>query len=323
MTKATVLLPNYNNGQYLEECLVSIQNQSFQNFEVLIVDDGSTDNSLEIIKGFDDHRIKIIEKESNSGIIDSLNIGLNTIDSEYIIRMDGDDKMHPDRIKRLVEFMDTHKKYGVCGSGIQHFGMSDDKVIYEKNPLINKANLLFKHSIGHASVIFRNSVIKEHQIKYSNGYQFIEDYKIFYDLGKVTLMTSIQDLLYFYRREDYNLFRNREIKKNGYIKIYEEVLQDLGFAEVQKAANIHFELWNHSFLSFTKKTFDNHIKTLVSKNSELKIYPEKELRKVLNITYDRLFYRLAEQSKLSFFEGIPIFLKSRRKFYYYIKSKFK
>ena len=80
----SVLLPNYNNASYLKEAIDSILNQTFQDFELLIVDDGSSDNSIEIIRSYSDSRIKLIEKSSNSGIVDTLNIGLDNIHSKYM-----------------------------------------------------------------------------------------------------------------------------------------------------------------------------------------------------------------------------------------------
>ena len=143
MRDVTLLIPNYNNALYIEACLESIQKQTYRDFKILIVDDGSTDNSVDLIEQFPDDRIELIKKTPNSGIIDTLNIGLDAITSKYMIRMDGDDLMRNDRIEKLVEFMDSHPEYGVCGSAIQEFGLSDKKLFYEVNPSINNANLIF------------------------------------------------------------------------------------------------------------------------------------------------------------------------------------
>ena len=319
MSKATILLPNYNNGLYLTQCLESIQTQTFTDFKILIIDDGSTDNSIDIIKNFNDNRIKLIQKDNNSGIIETLNIGLSNIDSEYIIRMDGDDLIHPERIERLINFMDNNKSFGACGSGIKHFGLSDDEIIYESNPKINKANLVFRHSIGHASSIYRNSVIKKNNIRYSNGFNYLEDYKFFYDLNKVTETTSLADLLYFYRREEYNNYKNIDIKKIGFLKIYKEILTSLEFDDVEKSALIHYEISHYTSLNHSKKTYKNHLKNLICKNDVHHIFPHKEYKKVIQQAKNKLFYKLTEQSKLSFPEGLDYFIKSPKKLYYFIR----
>ena len=87
----SVVLPVFNVEQYIEECIESILNQSYVFFELLIIDDCSTDNTLEILRSFKDNRINIIEKSNNKGLVDSLNLGLDLAKGKYIVRIDGDD----------------------------------------------------------------------------------------------------------------------------------------------------------------------------------------------------------------------------------------
>ena len=322
MEKVTLLIPNYNNAAYLEDCLKSIQKQTYTDFKILIVDDGSTDNSVEIIEQFPDNRIQLIQKEKNSGIVDTLNVGLEAISSEYMMRMDGDDLMTENRIEKLVQFLDRNPDFGICGSGIQQFGLSDKKMIYETNPLKNRANLIFGHSIGHASCIFRMDTIKQHNIRYSNGYKYLEDYKIFYDLSQVTKMTSIPDLLYLYRQEDYNQESvYASTKKTGFLKIYCEILSLLHFQSPEQSAVLHYELNKNVPCSFSKKDYKNHLKQLISQNKTYTIFPKKELKQKLSDIYTVLFYRLVDQKKLSFIESLSFIALSPKKLYYFINSK--
>jgi len=298
-------MPNYNNAPFLKECLDSIINQTYKNFELVIIDDGSTDQSLDIIDNYNDNRFHVIKKEHNSGIIDSLNIGLEYIKSEYIVRMDGDDKMNVKRLEKLVCFMDNNSNIGVCGSAIQHFGISNETIIYPTNPELNNANLIFSHSIGHASIILRNSIIKKHKIRYSSGYKFMEDYKLFYDLSKVTLTTSIPDVLYYYRREEYNNFKNLEIKKIGYKKVYLDILKMLKFKSPDKHTILHFELGRLHNFTHTLAEYNSHLNKLISNNNENKIFPIHELEIIINDIKNKLFYKLIDNNTLSIIEGIP------------------
>ena len=322
MAKATLLIPNYNNAQYIEDCLRSIQKQTYSDFKILIVDDGSTDNSVELIKQFPDDRIELILKEQNSGIVDTLNKGLATITTDYMIRMDGDDLMTEDRVEKLVTFMDTHPEFGICSSGIQLFGLSDRKLIYETDPLKNRANLVFQHSIGHASSIFRMSVLKANNISYTNGYKLLEDYKIFSDLSLITNMTSIPDLLYLYRQEPYNQESVYvETKKSGFLKIYGEVLSKLEFPDVESAARIHYELNKNVPITSPVKAYKKHLKTLISQNDKLKIYPTNELKEKVNAIFDVFFYKLVDQKKINFWGALSYAAFAPKKMYYFLKSK--
>ena len=318
--KATILIPNYNNASFLIECLTSIKEQTYTDFNILIIDDASTDNSVNIITEFDDFRITLIKKSKNSGIIDSLNIGLEAIDSEYIIRMDGDDIMHKDRVKKLISFMDKNEDIGVCGSGIQHFGISNDTIIYEQSPIQNHTNLIFGHSVGHASVILRTTIIKNNNITYSKGYTYIEDYKLFYDLSQVTKMTSIPDILYYYRREEYNNFKHEDIKKIGYKKIYSEILSKLEFKNLGKSSEIHYQLYHNTKITLPIKSLIAHLKLIKKQNLNLKLYDSELVFDILKQIKSKLFYRLADQNKTTFLSLLKYQYISLDKLYYHFRK---
>jgi glycosyltransferase involved in cell wall biosynthesis len=238
-----VLLPNYNNAPYLREALDSILAQTFQNFIVYFVDDCSTDNSIQIAESFEDSRIVIIKNEKNRGIVYTMNRALSEIETEFYIRMDGDDISTPNRFEVLVNFMKNNPKIGVCSSAIQSFGIDDSVMNFGEFPEMNKANLIFGHSVGHASSIFRTSVIKDNNIKYEDDFWRLEDYLLFYRLLNLTDTSSIKDVLYNYRRESYN--NNEEItkRKNGeFRRIYEMILNELSIEVDQNKIELHVEL---------------------------------------------------------------------------------
>ena len=130
--KATVLMPVYNAEKYVAEAIDSILNQTFNDFEFLIINDGSTDNSLDIIKSYDDPRITIINNETNLGLSHTLNKGIELARGEYIIRMDADDISLSIRLEKQIEFMDSNQHIGICGSWIQTFDKSGNQSIWNK-----------------------------------------------------------------------------------------------------------------------------------------------------------------------------------------------
>lgn len=319
--KVTVLIPNYNNAPFLKECLESIKNQTFTDFNVLIIDDCSTDNSVEIIENYHQIPIQLEKKEKNSGIIDTLNIGLQLIDSKYILRMDGDDIMHPERIEKLVNFMDKNQDFGACGSSVQHFGISDEITKPELDEINNKTNLLFGHSLVHASVILRNSILKDNNITYTNGYNLVEDYKFFRDLSKFSKMTNIPDTLYLYRREEYNNFKHLDIRREGHLKLYSTILSELEIENPSKLSTIHLELFQNCKLRHSYSEYKKHLKKIAVQNDKLKIYNEKSLMEILNKYEQKLYFRSVEQGLLSFKDIAPYFFTSPKKIYYFIKTK--
>ena len=120
-------MPVYNGERYLREAIDSILNQTFKDFEFLIINDGSTDLSVEIIESYADKRISLAHNGQNLGLITTLNRGFDLACGEYIARMDCDDISLPDRLEKQVVFMDNHPEIGICGSWVS--AISDEKLI--------------------------------------------------------------------------------------------------------------------------------------------------------------------------------------------------
>ncbi len=317
-TRLSVLIPNYNNGPYLKEALDSLLAQTYANFIIYFVDDCSTDNSLEIAKSYKDDRLVIIEKESNSGIVDTMNVALNRIETEYYIRMDGDDISTPERFQTLVNFMDENPEVGVCSSSIETFGLENKVRTFEKSPLMNRANLIFGHSIGHASSIFRTAVMKGNKIEYVDRFWRLEDYYLFYRLKDLTLTTAIPDKFYLYRQAAYNNNAEITVRKNlAFKKFYKMVLTDLGIEASDKNLSIHLQLNNRGKSTFGLKDYQNHIEHLREANKKLLLYPVEELDQVLRKHLEKIYYRLIDQKKITLFQilGLGEFKKTLLKYY--------
>ena len=126
MPKVSVVMPAYNAEKYIGEAIESILNQTFRNFEFIIINDGSVDRTKEIIQEYDDPRIVLLENDKNSGIVVTLNKGVDAATGEYIARMDADDIALSNRIEQQVMFLNTHRNIGVVGSALQIFGEEID-----------------------------------------------------------------------------------------------------------------------------------------------------------------------------------------------------
>jgi glycosyltransferase involved in cell wall biosynthesis len=118
----TVLMPVYNTEMYLKEAIDSILNQTFRDFEFIVINDGSTDSTSDIIESYSDPRIIYLQNEKNLGVATSLNKGLSIAKGTYIARMDGDDVSRCDRLEKQVAFMDANPEIGVCGTWLETIG---------------------------------------------------------------------------------------------------------------------------------------------------------------------------------------------------------
>lgn len=195
----------YNGEKYLSEAIESILNQTFKDFEFLIINDGSTDSSREIILSYDDYRIKLIENDNNIGLTKSLNKGVDIACGKYIARMDADDISMPERLEKQVDFMENHEDIAVCGSW---FSVIDDKgnILSEVKTQINHEflffELFFKNPIGHATTIMRKSVI-EHIGRYDPDYVVTQDYYLWFRIIESGYkIHNIDRVLIYYRKHE-------------------------------------------------------------------------------------------------------------------------
>ena len=127
-------MPVYNAERHLSESIKSILNQSFSEFEFLIINDGSSDGSREIIKSFNDSRIVLHDNNRNFGLTKSLNIGLNLAKGRYIARMDADDISYQNRLEKQYQFMENNPDIGFCGTWYKKIGDSSKILKTPINP---------------------------------------------------------------------------------------------------------------------------------------------------------------------------------------------
>lgn len=199
--KVTVLMPVYNGAKYLREAIKSILGQTFKYFEFLIIDDGSTDKSLEIIKSYGDDRIKLVTIK-HAGIVGALNRGLDLAQGEYIVRMDADDISCPDRLEKQVRFMDAHPQVGVCGSCVKiftRFKLLGYVIKLPTEPETIKSELKIHNVIQHPSVIIRKSFFDKYKLRYSEKFPHAEDYDLWVRVSKLFPLANIPEVLLYYR----------------------------------------------------------------------------------------------------------------------------
>lgn len=178
----SILLPVYNAGIYLQESVESILKQTYTEFELLILDDGSTDGCSDFLNQITDERIHLIKRNHN--YIATLNYGISIAHGSYIARMDADDRMFPTRLEEQVAVLEADKNIMICASYMQRMGGED---VYNSG-LKGKINpfahiLLLGNFIAHPTVMLRTDYLRTHQLKYRPKYIYAEDYKLWSDIA--------------------------------------------------------------------------------------------------------------------------------------------
>lgn len=197
----SIVMPVYNGARYLRSAIECILNQTFTDFEFVIVNDGSTDNSAEIIKSYSDPRIKLIEKEKNSGIVETLNQGIRAARGSLIARMDADDISLPERIKKQVNFLREHPEVGVLGTTMQllneNGSLSDVDAVVTEDEDIRKA-LLVANMLVHGSVVVRRDILEKIGL-YNKSAHHVEDYDLWTRASEHTKIANLPEVLYQWR----------------------------------------------------------------------------------------------------------------------------
>lgn len=202
MNRVTVLMPVFDAEPYVRKAIQSILQQTYMKFQLLILDDGSTDGTQEIISSFKDQRICYIRNKRNIGLASTLNKGLAMIDAEYIVRMDADDYCHRRRLEWQVDFMDSRKEIGVSGTWLKTFGDWKTRGCskYMTHPEDLKICTLFGTPVAHATVIIRNSVNRDYILRYDPHFNRTEDYDLWERMIHTIPFSNIPKVAYYYRR---------------------------------------------------------------------------------------------------------------------------
>lgn len=283
----SVVMPVYNGDKYLIEAIDSILNQTFIDFELLIINDGSSDNTENIIKSYHDKRIVHIKNEQNLGLIKTLNKGLDFARGEFIARMDADDISLPERFAKQVALFESNPEIGVCATLFTLFGENnEDRVIEhpEHNDSI-KIGLLTSCFIGHPTVMMRKKAIENY--RYDINYQATEDFELWTRLVRVTKFYNIQESLLKYRFHSSNIsvlessvqVTNTKIITGNQLK-YIDIAnseENIELCRILLVASSKFRYTDDEFrklISFANK--------LEYQNLQKKVYDEKKLHEILN-----------------------------------------
>jgi len=195
----SVLMPIYNVEKYLAEAIQSILDQTFADFELILLDDGSTDKSGEIAQSFIDNRIIYHLNEKNLGVANNLNIGLKMAKGKYIARMDGDDISLPERLQIQIDFLESHPDVDLCSCGLEMFGNENTVWIRDTDPEKVKITMIFYSPILHATSVWRKEAFESHQLFYNQEAFPAEDYDLWARAIFYCRMVNIPQVLYRYR----------------------------------------------------------------------------------------------------------------------------
>lgn len=283
--KVTVLMPVYNAEKYVGEAIDSILNQTFKYFEFLIINDGSTDSSLDIIKSYNDPRIKIVNNKINLGLSHTLNKGIELSQGEYIARMDADDISLPIRLAKQIEFMDSHQQICICGSWIQTFDRSGNQDIWQYSQIHEEllCSLFYNSCFAHPSVCIRKQVLLETGLRYKQEFTPAEDYELWTRLIELTEGTNLPLVLLRYRNSENQMTKDENTMASQVNIIRIKMLNrlNLGFNQEEKTLHINVIAKNWDSSQDVWKVSVEWLEKLAQQNTAVAYYKDTLFNKYL------------------------------------------
>ncbi len=325
----TVLMPVFNAAAYVLEAINSILNQTHTDFELLIINDGSTDNSVSIIESIKDERLQLVHNEKNIGLIETLNKGFALAKGKYIARMDADDVAYPERISIQFRYLETHPDCDIYGSAYQEFyeNKVGKTVKFSDNHELLKTVLFFNSCLSHPTVMIRKSLLIDNHITYSRDFNHAEDYALWVQLVDKTRFSNCQKALLKYRVHASQVSQHFQIQQQQNAdKIRFIMLNKIGIEANAEEQTLHQKISKGLKFSETKELMqlEAWFKKLIEANQKLSYVNHKVFSSYLAAVFAdacagtshgfKAFYLyyisdLAEYQSLNAFDKLKLLIK--------------
>jgi len=320
----SVLMPTFNADYFIEESVRSITNQTYHNLQIIIIDDGSTDKTSNIINQFKDNRIRFIKHEKNQGLIFTLNEGIKLCTGKYIARMDADDISELNRIECQVDFMEDHPDVGILGTAVQNIGTFNNIVRYPQTDDEIRWKILYTCCFSHPSVMLRTFVIRKFNLEYNPVYDHAEDYELWPRLLQYCKGYNLETPLLRYRIHPKNvskLYEQTQLQNS--LLVIQQQFHRMGLYITFDEVKLFREFANSNF------SFDAHeihlLTSLIDRIILNKKMPEYSKRMIVQ----RLWHlmqnnkNISWNKKYSYFNNIKSFNSSYLPGFWEIKSLLK
>ena len=306
-TIVSVIMAAYNSEPFIGEAVDSIIKQSLPEFELIIINDNSSDNTLKIIESYNDPRIKVVSNETNRGPSYSRNKAIRLSKGKYIAIMDSDDVSISDRLEKQVSFLNKNKNIMAVGSFIEEIDQDGKKLAYVKSPIKNeqiKSSILFRIPMIHSSTMIRRDFFEENNLFYNESFSCAQDYEMMCRLVFIADVYNIPEPLVLYRWSDNQISTKKKNLQDQYVKkIQSEIISKLNIKVTDEIITIHSKFTTLDKFDTGKDKVENILKwatLLYKKNKEEKIFDNKAFASELLLR----FLRFCKFNDISFFKTL-------------------
>ncbi len=296
--KLSVVMTLYNKGSFVEEAVKSVLENSFRDLELIIVDDGSTDDGSHRVADVEDPRIRLIPSGSNTGRGAAANRGFIAATGKYAAILDADDIAHKDRFTKQVEYLDAHPEVGACGSWARIIGSREHIAKWPEGDADARAQMIFEDPMLYGATMFRMSVVKEHGIRCREDWRRPGmDYLFLLEVAKHTRLANLPEALTSYRIGPNNFLHGRDMIDDR-SHTFAEAFGILGIPASKEQVDLHL-MFNRQFADEPRPS---SVRALFSWAASLRAwnrshgrFPHERFEARLDHDLSRLFYVFADR----------------------------
>lgn len=314
MAIISVVMPTYNTEvSILREAVESILSQTFRDFEFIIIDDGSTNDSVAYLQCLQDKRIRLIRNKQNLGISKSLNIGFQAAQGKYIARMDSDDISLPARFEKQYAFMEKHPDLIMCGTNVECFGAFSRITKRKINDMdwYRISALFVFPGPSHPTAFFNRELLLRYHLAYDETITYAQDYHLWVEISRQGKIGLLEEALLRHRMNKNQIsvsHRSEQIKWDQFTQ--GELLRELLGSVTQEEMDLHYH-YSTGYYNDTKINDEmlRWFRRLIDANDRRGVYEKKKFRRYV---YDVIIKRNVYHSfvpDLSYAARIAMFFR--------------
>jgi glycosyltransferase involved in cell wall biosynthesis len=284
----SVVMPTYNAESFIRVAIDSVRKQTYTDFELIVIDDGSKDRTGEIAESIPDSRIRVIRSGKNAGLAAARNAGLEAARGKYVSWLDSDDFAHPKRIAYQVHVLEKHHDVGLCGTWVRTFGQGSQTIWrYPRRSEYVRAHMLFADPLATSSVTLRRGALNGLSSWFNESCAPAEDYELWERISRTWKVVNVPLILTSYRlHADQTSTRDADQTPKAIKVIQGGLLERLGVIPTPDEWKCHLSVgvgWGREITPAFEDQAIGWLSKLNRANSELGIYPERVFKSVVSL----------------------------------------
>lgn len=279
-------MPVYNGEKYIGQAIDSILSQSFGDFELIVIDDGSTDKSAEIVGSYSDKRVRYVANPTNLGLAGARNRTIEVSNGDYLAWLDSDDISLPDRLLKQVALLDEHPNVGLCGTWVRTLGLDSEQVWqYPSEAGFVRARMLFDDPIATSAAMIRRGCLSAEEFCFDTRFPPAEDYDLWERVSRTNGVCNIPEVLTLYRIHPNQISTiRREQQRKSVWEIQSRLLKQLRVDPSEQEKALHLDIgvgWHFLADEAQLNSTEEWLNKLAAANENTGVFPREGFRRVL------------------------------------------